>query len=214
MGFFDFRPRIRLEGSKILTRMHWWLMFKIRWRIDFSKYIWYTSLSDWWSQNMMRICEFQNIIYVDLDSKKQLFVEQCMWTWIGLLLNPFSIPITKLRPNLQTDRISKPSIIPYFWKFPKIRWPPPKNVESTLAHPKCLISGFKLRYLILKHFSDTLCHKFFYFDVTFKFVNLHQPQYWGLRKNWLKISIISDFHPDWNVTFFLQNLVFLEVLAP
>ena len=92
--------------------------------------------------------------------------------------------------------------------------PPPQNVESTLAHPKCLISGFKLRYLILKHFSDTSCHKFFYFDVTLKFVNLHQPQYWGLRKIWLKISIISDFHPDWNVTFFLQNLVFLEVLAP
>ncbi len=73
MGFFDFRPRIRPEGSKILSRMHWWLMFKIRWRIDFSKYIWYTSLSDWWSQNMMRICEFQNIIYIGLDSKKTTF---------------------------------------------------------------------------------------------------------------------------------------------
>ena len=101
-----------------------------------------------------------------------------------------------------------------FLEISKNSMTPPQNVESTLAHPKCLISGFKLRYLILKHFSDTLCHKFFYFDVTHKFVNLHQLQYWGLRKIWLKISIISDFHPGWNGTFFLQNFVFWKFWHP
>ena len=138
MGFFDFRPRIRPERSKILSRMHWWLMFNIKWAIDIPKYIWYTSLSDWCRQKMLPICEFRNIIYIGLDLKKQLFVGQCIWTWIGLLLNPFSIPITKLRLNLQTGRISKPSIIPYFWKFPKIRCPPPQKCGINPGTPKML----------------------------------------------------------------------------
>ena len=187
--------------------MHWWLMFNIRWRIDFSKYIWYTSLSDWCGEKMLRICEFENIIYIGLERKKQVFVGQCSWTWIWLLLNPFSIPITKSWLNMQTGGISKPSIIHYFWKFPKIRWLSSQIVESTLTHSKRLISGFGLRYLIWKDFFDIDCPKFFYFDVTLKFANLHQAQYWDIRIFWLKISIISDFQSDWIRSIFLQKWI-------
>ena len=76
-GFFDFRPRIRPEGRKILSRSQWWLMFKIRWQIDFPKYIWYTSLSDWCSEKMLPDCEFRNIIIIGHYRKRQVFVGKC-----------------------------------------------------------------------------------------------------------------------------------------
>ena len=118
--FFDFRPRIRPEGSKILSRMHWWLMFKIRWRIDFSKYIWYTSLSDWCGQKMLPICEFRNIINNDPTWKSQVCVRKCHGVRYWLVLDLFSILITKLESNPQPDRIPEESNIPIFLEISKI----------------------------------------------------------------------------------------------
>ena len=108
-------------------------------------------------------------------------------------LNHFSIAITKSWSNLETDRISKPSIIANFWKFSKIGLPPTQIVDQTLTHPKRLISRLMLRYLIGNYFSDTICLNFFHFDVTHKFANLHQPQYSDMWKICLKNSDISDF---------------------